>query len=88
MCSAWQVTQRSDVCVTLIGTSFRLVAPQRVQIHSAVVAAVAIRLHAPAGGSELLERAPNQLRCLGWGTFGQGGANCVISRCYTVPQAH
>ncbi len=36
-CFAWQVTHASSVRVTVAGTSFRLVEPQRVQIHSAVV---------------------------------------------------
>jgi hypothetical protein len=57
-----------------------LVAPQRVQIHSAVVAAVAIRLHASAGGGELLKRAPDQLWGLGRSTLGQGCPNRIIGR--------
>jgi hypothetical protein len=36
-CFAWQVTHASSVRVTAAGTSFRLVDPQRVQIHSAVL---------------------------------------------------
>ena len=48
-------------------TSLRLVAPQRVQIHSAVVAAVAHRLRSSTGGGQLLQGAPDELRGLGRG---------------------
>jgi hypothetical protein len=71
-----------------MGTSFRLVAPQRVQIHSAVVAAVAMQLHASAGGSELLEGAPDQLRRLRRGTLSQCGPDGVICRDHPISQAH
>lgn len=45
--AAWQVTQRSSARVVRAGRSLRLVAPQRVQSHSAVSAGWVIPYRAP-----------------------------------------
>ena len=73
----WQVTHRSVVLVVRTGRSLRLVAPQRVQIHSAVTAAVLMCYVSPSCG-ELLQRSPNKLRCLYWSAVSNGGPNRII----------
>src|SRR5687767_9036957 len=69
-------------------TSLRLVAPQRVQIHSAVVAAVAMRSAPTTGGDQLLEGAPDELWRLGGGTGGDRRPHRVICCRDPIAQSH
>src|SRR3954467_8610317 len=69
------------------GTSLRLVEPQRVQIHSAVVAGTVMSA-ADFAGSELLESAANQLGCLLRGACRECRPHRIVGRCNAVAQAH
>src|SRR3954451_555450 len=69
------------------GTSLRLVEPQRVQIHSAVVAGTVMSA-ADFAGSELLESAANQLRCLLRGACRECRPHRIVGRCDAVAQTH
>src|SRR3954447_6713509 len=69
------------------GTSLRLVEPQRVQIHSAVVAGTVMSA-ADFAGSELLESAANQLGCLLRGAGRQCSPYRIVGRRDAVAQSH
>jgi hypothetical protein len=87
-CFAWHVTQRSLVSVVLAATSFRLVAPHRVQIHSAVVAGLLIVLCRSSSGGQLLQRPADELRRLSRSTCRECGAHGIVRGRYPVAQAH
>src|SRR5688572_6010274 len=69
-------------------TNLRLVAPQRMQIHSAVWAAVVIRLRSPPGSGQLLKRLADELRRLHGCPGCEDGTDSIIRGRNSIAQSH